>query len=115
MSDETLELVQGTLDLLILQTLSGQPSHGYGISQWIRERTNGTIAVQDAALYQALRRMESKGWVDAEWGVSDNNRRARYYRLTPEGRRQLKVETSTWERYAQAVFQVLAPLPRRTR
>ena len=109
MKDETLELVQGTLDLLILQTLSHGETHGYGISQSIRERTSGTIAVQDAALYQALRRMESKGWVDAEWGVSDNNRRARYYKLSAGGRRQLKTEIDTFKRYTKAVFRVLTP------
>jgi PadR family transcriptional regulator PadR len=109
--NETLYLVQGTLDLLILRTLSGGAAHGYGISQSIRERTGGAIAVQDAALYQALRRLEDKGRIRAEWGLSDNNRRARYYELTSQGRRQLKDETTLWKRYAAAVFQVLDPAP----
>ena len=107
MRDDTLGLVQGTLDLLILHTLSKGESHGYGISQSIRERTGGRIAVQDAALYQALRRLEGRGWVDAEWGLSDNNRKARYYRLTASGRKQLRVEVEEWKRYAEAVFMVI--------
>src|SRR5688572_21868789 len=107
MADETLGLVQGTLDLLILQTLSREPMHGYGISQAIRLRTDGRIDVQDAALYQALRRMEARDWVEAEWAVSDNNRRARYYRLTAQGRKQLRIKTDAWRRYAEAVFLVL--------
>jgi transcriptional regulator len=106
---ETLALVQGTLDLLILQTLSRGPAHGYGISLWIRERTEGALAVQDAALYQALRRLEARGQVEAEWGQSENNRRARYYRLSADGRRRLREETTAFRRYAAAVFRVLEP------
>jgi PadR family transcriptional regulator PadR len=109
--DETLDLLQGTLGVLILRTLTWAPMHGYGISQWIRARTDDALTVQDAALYQALRRMERRGWIDAQWGVSENNRRARYYRLTDEGRRQLAAQTSTWRRYAEAVFKVLDPTP----
>lgn len=111
MSDDSLDLLQGTLDVLILQTLSAQPLHGYGISRWIRQRTAGTLEVRDAALYQALRRMERKGWVEAEWGRSESNRRARYYRLTPAGRKQLKRKASAWRRYAEAVALVLEPSP----
>ncbi len=111
MSDKSLELVKGTLDVLILRTLAWQSMHGYGISQWIRGRTGGTLAVQDAALYQALRRLERRGLVEAEWGVSENNRRARFYTLTPAGRERLLEETAAWRRYAKAVFQVLDPLP----
>jgi PadR family transcriptional regulator, regulatory protein PadR len=109
MSAKPLDLLQGTLDLLILRTLAGEPMHGYGISQWIRRRTEGTLSVQDAALYQALRRLENKGWVDAEWGVTENNRRARYYSLTAGGRAQLAAESSAWNRYVEAVFRVLEP------
>ena len=109
--DQTLDLLKGTLDVLILRTLAGDPMHGYGISQWIRDRTGGVLQVQDAALYQALRRLEAKGWLSAEWGVSDNNRRARYYSLTETGRAQLRAEASAWRRYAAAVFQVLEPVP----
>jgi PadR family transcriptional regulator, regulatory protein PadR len=111
MTDESLDLLQGTLAVLILRTLAWEPMHGYGISQWLRARTDDTLQVQDAALYQALRRMERRGWIDAEWGVSENNRRARFYRLNQEGRRQLAAQTSTWRRYAEAVFKVLDPAP----
>jgi transcriptional regulator len=109
--DQTLDLLKGTLDVLILRTLAGDPMHGYGISHWIRDRTGGVLQVQDAALYQALRRLEAKGWLAAEWGVSENNRRARYYSLTELGRAQLRAEASAWRRYAAAVFQVLEPVP----
>ena len=104
-------LLQGTLELLVLKTLSWGPMHGYGISQWIRGRTQEVLDVQDAALYQALRRMERKGWIEAQWGISENNRRARYDSLTPAGREQLRTQTSTWRRYAEAVFRVLDPAP----
>ena len=109
MAREPLDLLKGTLDVLILQTLSWQPMHGYGVSRWIRQRTDEVLAVEDAALYQALHRLERKGWIEAEWGLSENNRRAKYYQLTPEGRRQLRTEAVTWRRYAEAVFKVLEP------
>ncbi|HEX7117434.1 MAG TPA: PadR family transcriptional regulator [Longimicrobiales bacterium] len=111
MGDEPMELVKGTLDVLILRTLAREPMHGYGVSRWIRERTGGTLAVQDAALYQALRRLESRGWVEAEWGVTETNRRARYYALTAAGRERLRSESAAWRRYAAAVSRVLEPLP----
>jgi transcriptional regulator len=105
-----MELLQGTLDVLILRTLAWQqPMHGYAVSRWIRERTEGTIEIEDAPLYKALHRLERAGCVSAEWGVSENNRRARYYRLTPTGRRRLRDEESAWRRYAAAVFRVLEP------
>lgn len=107
-----MELVKGTLDMLILRTLAWEPMHGYGVSEWIRDRTGGALSVQDAALYQALRRLEARGLVSAAWGLSENNRRARYYGLTAAGRRRLKAETAAWCRYADAVFQVLEPLQR---
>ena len=109
MAREPLDLLKGTLDVLILQTLSWQPMHGYGVSRWIRQRTDEVLAVEDAALYQALHRLERKGWIEAEWGLSENNRRAKYYQLTPEARRQLRTEAVTWRRYAEAVFKVLEP------
>lgn len=109
MSKEPLDLLQGTLDFLVLRTLAGEPMHGYGITRWIRSRTDGVLQVQDAALYQALRRLERKGWIEAEWGISENNRRARYYSLTPAGREQLRAEATTWRRYVEAVFKVLDP------
>lgn len=110
MADDSLALVQGTVDLLILRTLSWQPMHGYGISRWIRQRTEEALDLQDAALYQALRRMEKKGWVEAEWGLTETNRRARFYKLTSRGREQLEREVSTWRRYTDAVARVLAPV-----
>ena len=100
-------LLQGTVDVLILKTLQESPMHGYGVSRWIRERTDGVVGLEDAALYQALHRLEAKGWLEAEWGLSDNNRRAKYYRLTREGRKQLRAETASWRRYAKAVLGVL--------
>ncbi len=104
-----LELLQGTLDVLILKTLSWTPAHGYGISRWIRQRTDGVLGIEDAALYQALHRIERRGWIESEWGLSENNRRAKYYQLTTEGRKQLRAETATWRQYAAAVFKVLEP------
>ena len=103
-----MELVKGTLDMLVLRTLEWEPMHGYGVSEWIRERTAGALAVQDAALYQALRRLEERGLVDAEWGLSENNRRARYYRLTRDGRRRLASEAATWRRYTESVSTILS-------
>jgi PadR family transcriptional regulator, regulatory protein PadR len=105
-----IDLIKGTIDLLILRTLMTEPMHGYGISQWIRVRTGGVLQVQDAALYQALRRLEGRRLIDAEWGVSDNNRRARYYRLTAAGRRELAKEAAAWQTYTDAVSSVLEPL-----
>ncbi|HSA54876.1 MAG TPA: PadR family transcriptional regulator [Gemmatimonadaceae bacterium] len=105
----TLGLLQGTLDVLILQTLTLGPMHGYGVSRWIRQRTNAVLLVEDAALYQALHRLERRGFVDAEWGLSENNRRAKYYTLTATGRRQLRAESDSWRAYAAAVFRVLDP------
>jgi PadR family transcriptional regulator, regulatory protein PadR len=102
-----LNLLQGTLDVLILKTLSWQPLHGYSISRWIRQRTDGVLGVEDAALYQALHRLERKGWIASEWGVSENNRRAKFYHLTAAGRRQLRTEDGAWRQYAAAVFKVL--------
>ena len=104
-----MDLMQGTLDVLILRTLAWSPMHGYAVSRWIRERTGGTLAIEDAPLYKALHRLEHTGCVDAEWGLSENNRRARYYRLTARGRKQLRAEESAWRRYAEAVFKVLEP------
>jgi transcriptional regulator len=105
--EQPLTVVQGTLDMLVLKALAGGSQHGYGITAWIRVRTEGDLAVEDGALYQALHRIEHRGWVDADWGVSENNRRARYYRLTARGRRELKTTEDTWRRYARAVFRVI--------
>jgi PadR family transcriptional regulator PadR len=102
-----MDLLQGTLDVLILKTLSGEPMHGYAISRWIRRRTDDVLSVEDAALYQALHRLERKGMIESEWGLSENNRRAKYYQLTQTGRRQLRTEATEWRQYAEAVFKVL--------
>lgn len=102
-----MDLLQGTLDVLILKTLSWEPMHGYAISRWIRQRTDQVLTVEDAALYQALHRLDRKGWIESEWGLSENNRRARYYQLTQDGRRQLGAEASEWRQYAEAVSKVL--------
>lgn len=108
---EPLSLRQGTVDVLLLRTLSWEPMHGYAVSEWVRRHSGGTLVVDDAALYQGLHRLESKGWVRAEWGLSENNRRARYYSLTAQGRRQLARELAEWQRYADAVFAVLGARP----
>jgi transcriptional regulator len=104
-----MDLLQGTLDVLVLRTLASGSMHGYAVSRSIRQRTEGVIEIEDAPLYKALHRLESAGFVDAEWGLSENNRRARYYSLTAAGRRQLKSEETAWRRYADAVFKVLEP------
>jgi transcriptional regulator len=107
MSHTSLSLLQGTVDLLILRSLQRGPLHGYSISRWVRERTAGVLALEDAALYQALHRLEAREWIEAEWGLSDNNRRAKFYALTAKGRRQLREEVTTWRRYAEAVFKAI--------
>ena len=107
MKKASLDVVRGTLDVLILRALTFGPQHGYAVSQWIRERTDDALLVEEGALYPALYRMESKGWIEAEWGASDNNRRAKYYALTTAGRRHLKEELDTWQRYTEAVARIL--------
>lgn len=107
MKDASLDVIRGTLDVLILKTLSWAPLHGYAVSQWIRQQTDDVLLVEEGALYPALYRMEAKGWIESEWGVSQNNRKAKYYRLTPAGRRRLRDESQTWSRYAEAVAKVL--------
>ena len=109
MAREPLDLLQGTLDVLVLRTLSWQSMHGYAISRWIRERTKGVLEIEDAPLYKALHRLERDDCVSAEWGLSENNRKARYYRRTTRGRARLKSEESAWRTYAAAVFRVLEP------
>jgi len=106
---QPMDVLQGTLDVLVLRTLAWGSMHGYAVSRSIRERTDGVLEIEDAPLYKALHRLERAGFVFAEWGVSENNRRARFYSLTAAGRRQLKAEESAWRRYAAAVFKVLEP------
>ena len=103
-----LPVMKGTLDLLVLKALSWTPMHGFEITAWIESHTGGGLALEDSALYQALYRMEGRGFVTAEWGVTENNRRARYYRVTRSGRAHLAAETERWTRYADLVSGVLA-------
>ena len=104
---ETMSLLQGTLDLLILKALVFGPRHGYGVARWVRETTQGTLDVEEGALYTSLHRMEKREWLNSEWGVSENNRRAKYYSLTARGRKQLATESTAWTAYAEAVFKIL--------
>jgi len=102
-----LNLLQGTLDVLVLKALSWGPMHGHGVARLIRTSTDGAFEVLDGSLYAALHRMEERGWVEAEWGLSDRGKRAKFYRMTAAGRRQLRVEASAWEKYAAAVAKLL--------
>jgi PadR family transcriptional regulator PadR len=105
------ELLHGTLDTLVLKTLTGGRRHGYGIARAIEEATDGVVEIEEGSLYPALYRMERKGWLDAEWGVSELGRRAKFYRLTPKGRRQLTTQAAEWTRFAAAITRLLAPSP----
>ena len=102
-----MDLLKGTLDVLVLKALTWGPRHGYAVARWIEDATTGQLQVEDGALYHALHRLEKQGWLDSEWGVSEANRRARYYTLTAAGRRQLAAKTATWTRYAEAIFAAL--------
>jgi transcriptional regulator len=104
---DALPLLKGTLDLLILKALSVEPTHGYGVARWLEARSDGGIDADDSALYQSLHRLEERCLVLAEWGRTENNRRARFYRLSAKGRRHLEAESDTWRRYAQSVETVL--------
>ena len=105
--DPQLELVRGTLDVLVLKALAWGPLHGYAVSALIRRQTDGALLVEEGTLYPALWRLESRGLIEAEWGVSENNRRAKYYALTPAGRRRLRDDTRVWDTYAAAVNKML--------
>jgi PadR family transcriptional regulator, regulatory protein PadR len=102
-----LDLLQGTLDVLVLKALSWGARHGHSVATWIRATTEDDLNIEDGALYTALHRLEKRGLIEAEWGLSDNNRKAKYYELTDAGRRELRHETVRWSRYAGAVFKVL--------
>ncbi len=108
MSNPQSDVLRGTLDLLILKTLTLEPMHGWGISQRIQQFSRGLLDVNQGSLYPALQRLELKGWIDAEWQQTENNRRARYYKLTAQGRRALGTETDGWRRYVSAVEWILA-------
>lgn len=103
------EMLQGTVDILILRALALESMHGYAISRWLDARSDGVLSVEGAALYQALHRLERKKWIVSEWGLSENNRKAKYYSLTTAGRTQLRSETTMWKAYADAVHKVLSP------
>ena len=105
--DKKTDLLQGTLDLLILKTLHTSPAHGWDIAQRIRQVSLEVLSVNQGSLYPALHRLEAQGWIASEWGASDNNRRAKFYRLTAVGRRQLAAETESWERFSRAVALIL--------
>jgi transcriptional regulator len=102
-----LDLLQGTLDVMILKALSWGPMHGFGVAKWIRATTADVLQIEDSALYPALHRMEHRGWIGAEWGITENKRRAKYYKLTTKGRTELRARTATWDRYADAVSRVI--------
>lgn len=106
---DTNAMLHGTLDALILKTLSRGARHGYGIARWIEEATSEAVTVEEGSLYPALYRMERRGWIEAEWGMSELGRRAKFYRITPKGRRRLDAETEQWSRFAAAVSSVLLP------
>ena len=107
-----LSLVKGTLDVLVLKALLTGPMHGFEITSWLEDRSDGALEIEDSALYQALHRMEERELISAEWGVTENNRRARFYRVTSQGRAHLGAETKKWVRYADTVTRILTTPPR---
>jgi transcriptional regulator len=109
-----LDVLQGTLEFLILRTVAWGPQHGFGIAKWIRSVTDGKLQIEDGALYPALHRMEHKKWIAAEWAVTESGRRARYYDLTPRGRRAMREQTTAWTEYVGAVQQIIAGTGRKT-
>jgi PadR family transcriptional regulator, regulatory protein PadR len=109
MARDTSDLLHGTLDLLVLKACATQPLHGFGLTKWIEQRTRNELEIVDSALYKALHRLEDAGAIDAEWGVTENNRKAKYYSLTAKGRQMLRAETATWKRYVAAISGVLDP------
>jgi PadR family transcriptional regulator PadR len=106
-----MDVVQGTLDMLVLRTLGAGPLHGYGVAKAIQSGSNGKLDIEFGSLYPALKRLELKGWLRSNWETSETNRRAKYYQLTPEGRRQLQAEHSQWKEFVKAVAAVMEPLP----
>src|SRR5438874_13051450 len=103
MAEPNVEVLRGTLDLLILKAVSWGPTHGYAVARWIEQATDDVLRIEEGTLYPALHRLETREWIAAEWGTSENNRRAKYYRVPPKGRAQLRIEAATWTRYAGAV------------
>ena len=111
MTGTSVNLLQGSLDVIVLRTLSWQPMHGLGIARWIRQVTDDVLRLEEGSLYPALYRMEAKGWIRSEWRITENNRRARYYRLTAAGRRQLESEMTSWATFTAAVAKVFEGRP----
>jgi PadR family transcriptional regulator, regulatory protein PadR len=111
MAETSLALLKGTLDLLILRTLSWQPLHGYAISRWIREQSREAFRVEEGALYPALRRLEERGLIEGEWSLTDTGREAKFYALTPDGRRQMRAEVRDWGRYVEAMARIIEARP----
>ena len=111
MGDERVDLLQGTLALVVMKALLGGELHGYAIAQWVEDTTSDVLRVEEGSLYPALRRLEDRGFITAQWGLSENNRRARFYALTASGRRHLKTEAARWLEYSGAVTQVLRAAP----
>ena len=111
MSSDTGELLQGTLAILILKALLAGPTHGFGLARWVEQTTDDVLRIEEGSLYPALRRVEDKGWVTSEWGLSENNRRARFYTITTAGRAHVRSEAAVWLRYAAAVTRVLRAAP----
>ncbi len=105
--NDDLDVLQGTLNLLVLKALTWGPMHGYNILSWLRQTTEDELRIEDAALYPALHRMEARGWIESEWGLSENNRRAKYYELTDDGRQELRAKAEGWKRYVLVVAKVL--------
>jgi len=108
-SDSSKDRLHGTLDALVLKTLSWGPRHGYAIARWLEETTGNAIQIEEGSLYPALYRMERKGWIEAEWGMSELGRKAKFYKLTARGKKQLQMETAEWSAFARAVSTVLVP------
>jgi transcriptional regulator len=104
---EPTELLHGTLDTLVLKTLAWGPRHGYAIARWIEGMSEEALRIEEGSLYPALYRLERRGWIEAEWGISERNRKVKFYRLTEEGRERLAVETAQWSRFAEAVGRIL--------
>ena len=107
MNDDSLPLLQGTLDILVLKAVVNEPLHGYAVARWIREKTDDALQIEEGALYTALHRLEKRGWIQSDWGLSENNRRAKFYGLTKSGMKQLRKGSMAWARYAEAVSKVL--------
>ena len=114
MADTEIDLLRSSLDLLILKALGWGPQHGYAVAEWIEVATGDALSVEEGTLYPALHRLERKGWVESEWGISENNRRAKFYRLTTAGRAQYRTQAPAWHRYAEAIAAALRATARET-